>query len=47
MDWVISGAGEDQVDAMKFYVDRDSVFVRFDPYEVGPWAMGECIIQIK
>lgn len=45
--WVSSGVGENQVDAMKFYVEGNSVFVCFDPYEVGPWAMGQCIIQIK
>lgn len=47
LDWVNEGTGESCVDSMKFYVDENMVYVRFDPYEVGPWAMGECIIQIK
>lgn len=47
LDWVKDATDEESVDWIKFYVDGNSVFVRFDPYEAGPWAMGECIIQIK
>ncbi len=46
-EWVTSGAGVEQVDSFKFYVNGNRVFVRFDPYEVGCWAMGECVVQIK